>query len=199
MIVRKIQTEIYDFWKSEGDKHIQPGVSIFHEGWDARLFLRELFTENEYGTVIDVGCGYGRLAPAFNPENYYGIDFCPSNILKAKINYPDYNFKLTDNISYEVSDTKILFYVLLHQSDKDINNIVHNLCISTERIIVAEVCGREWRRPDNPPVFNRNVEEYLQLFADNGKDSVNIINKDYIPYMKTHPDKNTQVNIMVFE
>lgn len=195
-----IDQSIFTFWSQEGNKNIQPGnTPTLHEGWDARLFLRELFSEDEYGTVIDVGCGYGRLSEAFNPENYLGLDFCQKNIAKATKEYPAYTFKYIDNINYPISNTKILFYVLLHQTDEDIESIVKILCDSSKRIVVAEVCGREWRRKGNPPVFNRNVEEYIKLFADNGKDSLTIINKSYIPYANKYTNRNTDVNILVFE
>ena len=195
-----IDQSIFAFWLNEGNKHIQPGnTPVLHEGWDARLFLRELFTEDEYGFVVDIGCGYGRLSKAFNPTNYMGLDFCEKNITKAREDYPEYKFHQIDSTLYPMSDTKILFYVLLHQSDEDIESIVKLLCDSSKRIVVAEVCGREWRRKGNPPVFNRNVEEYIKLFADNGKDSLTIINKSYIPYEEKYVDRNTDVNIMVFE
>lgn len=196
-----MQPEIYKFWKDQGSKHIQPsGTPTLHEGWDATLFLRELFTQEEYGTVIDIGCGYGRLCTSFSPKQYLGLDFNQESINKAREENSGYKFDILNlEEHYPYSTTKILFYVLLHQCDGDIEYIVESLCKTSERIIVAEICGREWRREGNPPVFNRNVEEYINLFADYDKCSVNIINKPYPHYQTKYKNKNTDVSIMVFE
>jgi SAM-dependent methyltransferase len=192
---------IYNFWRTEGINNIQPrGTPVLHEGWSILDFLKELRTPEEYGSVIDIGCGYGRLCKAFNPSKYTGLDFNKDAIEKAKRENPEYSFTLLDKDSkYYHSNTKLLFYVLLHQCDEDLDEIVYNLCKTSDKIIIAEICGREWRRKGNPPVFNRNVEEYINIFSDYDKESVQIINKPYIPYKTKYNDRNTNLSIMVFE
>lgn len=185
---------IYKFWKHNSLKHIKPNRGgEFPEGWDVVEFLKEIYTEEEYGKVIDVGCGYGRLCKAFNPNKYLGIDFSNDAILKAKELNPNYTFSTINNFeSYPKSDTKLLYTVLLHQRDEDIEVIVETLCKSTNKIIVAEICGRSWRRPGNPPVFNREEEEYIDLFKKYGKFIEKQYNEPYAAY------KDTKIKIMIF-
>jgi SAM-dependent methyltransferase len=45
--------------------------------------------------VIDIGCGYGRMAPLF--KYYLGIDFSPEYISIAKDKYPEKDFILVDD------------------------------------------------------------------------------------------------------
>ena len=59
-------------------------------------------------------------------------------------------------------------------------------------IIVAEICGRKWRRKGNPPVFNREAKEYEELFAKHGKFILERHHEVYLAY------KNTYIDIMVF-
>jgi len=35
-------------------------------------------------------------------------------------------------------------------------------------VLVAEIMGRAWRRPGDPPVFNREAQEYITLFGEHG-------------------------------
>ena len=189
-----MDNNIYNFWKDNSLKNIKPPRGgEFPEGWDVVEFFNELFTEEEYGHIIDIGCGYGRLCEAFNPEKYLGLDFSKDAILKAQELHPKYNFSVTGSTTeYPPSDTKLLYTVLLHQTDEDIDEIVKNLCKSTKMIIVGEICGRKWRRKGNPPVFNREKEEYIELFKKHGKFILEQYSEPYEAY------KNTNIEIMVF-
>lgn len=190
----EINKDIYNFWKNNSLNNIKPNRGgEFPEGWNVVEFLRDLFEKENFGDVVDIGCGYGRLCKAFKPENYLGLDFSKDAIEAAKLSNPGYNFSVIDNITeYPKSNSKLLYTVLLHQNDEDINDIIKNLCDSTNIIVVAEICGRKWRRAGNPPVFNRDIEEYKNLFAQQGK----FILKHYsIPYGAYN---NTKIEIMVF-
>jgi len=46
--------------------------------------------------VLDIACGYGRMAKYFACENYTGIDFSPDFIDLASKQFPDYNFVVAD-------------------------------------------------------------------------------------------------------
>lgn len=194
-----MRPDIYKFWKNHSLANIKPNVGgEFPEGWDVVEFFRDLYTVKEYGTVIDMGCGYGRLAEAFKPSKYKGMDISPSAISEAKRLNPDYRFVLIDEPGCSHSDTKLLYTVLLHQSDEDIERAIENLCRTTNRIIVAEICGRDWRREGNPPVFNRGVEEYQGIFCTHGKNSMTLIRKPYKRY-KNFDKEDTDLSVMIFE
>ncbi len=51
-------------------------------------------------TVLDVGCGYGRIAPLFEKEKYHGIDFSQNLLDIAKQKNPDYFFEKADAYTY---------------------------------------------------------------------------------------------------
>jgi SAM-dependent methyltransferase len=187
--------KVYEFWKNNSLNNIKPNRGgEFPEGWNVIEFFKNLYTKEEYGSVLDIGCGYGRLCKAFDPLNYLGIDFSKEAISQAKKLNPNYMFdSIKDSTDYPTSNTKLLYTVLLHQSDEDIDDIIKNLCESTRSmIIVAEICGRKWRRPGNPPVFNREKEEYIKLFAKHGRFIQEQYSEPYAAY------KNTKIEIMVY-
>ena len=189
-----MDNNIYNFWKNNSLRNIKPSRGgEFPEGWNVVEFFKNLFTEEEYGNILDIGCGYGRLSKAFDPFNYLGLDFSKEAISEAKKLNSNYMFSTMENsIDYPQSDTKLLYTVLLHQTDEDIDKIIKNLCKSTKMIIVAEICGRKWRRKGNPPVFNREKEEYIELFKKHGKFILEQYSEPYEAY------KNTNIEIMVF-
>lgn len=67
-----------DLWKMICDTHEE-------------IIRKEIKPES---SILDIGCGYGRLAPLF--ENYLGMDFSPDFIIEAKRLYPNKNFELQD-------------------------------------------------------------------------------------------------------
>lgn len=45
-------------------------------------------------TVLDYGCGNGRMAKFFKPKKYFGVDPSTALISIAKSNYPEYKFSV---------------------------------------------------------------------------------------------------------
>jgi len=198
-----MQSDIYNFWKNHSLKNIKPNAGgEFPEGWNVIEFFKKLYTQKEYGETVEIGCGYGRLCTAFSPDAYTGLDISPDAIKQARLLNPKYGFHLITerkvNRLYPHSRTKLLYTVLLHQSDEDIEEAIEHLCDTSRRIIVAEICGRDWRRKGNPPVFNRGPEEYDAMFSTYGKGMVKLIKKPYKRY-KGFPKQDTNLSIMVFE
>jgi SAM-dependent methyltransferase len=195
-----LQTDIYNFWKNHSLANIKPQTGEeYPEGWDVVEFFKNF---RKYGNIIEVGCGYGRLCRAFDSEHYLGIDISYDAVRQARKMFPNYKFdhiieQEVDHM-YRYSDTKLLYTVLLHQSDEDIESIIEKLCQSSKTIIVAEVTGRDWRRKGNPPVFNREVSEYEVLFTNHGRGLTQVIKKPYERY-KDWDKNNTDLTVMVFE
>lgn len=198
-----MQSNIYDFWKNNSLANIKPGVGgEFPEGWDVVKYFKNFMTPEEYGEVVEIGCGYGRLCEAFDPDAYMGLDISPEAIKQAIALNPEYEFELITKKRtrkyYPHSRTKLLYTVLLHQSDEDIDSIIENLCATSRRIIVAEICGRDWRRKGNPPVFNRTPQEYDYMFTTHGRGMSTVVKQPYKRYNNFNKS-DTDLSIMVFE
>lgn|SRR3989304_1904736 len=54
-------------------------------------------------TVLELGCGYGRLCDVFQPDKYTGIDFSKEMIKLAHEKYPQYSFSVNDMSTFEPS------------------------------------------------------------------------------------------------
>lgn len=59
-------------------------------------------------------------------------------------------------------------------------------------VVLAEIMGREWRRPGNPPVFNRAGQEYIDLFTRHGFAVDDVVTGPY----KRYPD--IQITFPIF-
>lgn len=139
------------YWRANVDlKHLTPGGIRFPE---AGLFdaLRELCQ----GSVFEVGCGDGRLSPAFDASLYTGMDVNPAALERAKSDNPEYHY----TAEWHMADAVLAYTVLLHISDADLPRMMDELK-KYPRIIIGEIMGRKWRTQGEPPVFNRELSEY---------------------------------------
>jgi SAM-dependent methyltransferase len=186
------QDEIIKFWQKEGTKHLIPSTGEqFPEGWDVRPYLESLFPQK--GKIIEVGCGNGRLSLSFDFARYLGLDVNPTAIEEAQKLYPQYTFKfIQPHEQLPFSEFKFVYTVLLHVSDEAIEGMVNSLVESSSEVLVAEIMGRKWRRAGNPPVFNREVDEYIQLFEAYG---CKVIHQEERPYKRY---KNTNITFIKF-
>lgn len=112
------------------------------------------------GVVFEFGCGPGRLAPAFDPSLYAGYDINPTAIQVARRSYPEHTF----SDQWAPGDTFLAWTVMLHIPDDEIQALIDK-AKAYPRVVIAEVMGRKWRRPGDPPVFNREAEEYEQMMG----------------------------------
>lgn len=112
------------------------------------------------GAVFEFGCGDGRLAPAFPPERYAGFDINPAALAAARLANPGYTFGDT----WAPADTWLAWTVLLHVPDDDVVGVLQRAA-GYGRVVIGEVMGRRWRRPGDPPVFNREADEYEQIMG----------------------------------
>jgi SAM-dependent methyltransferase len=113
------------------------------------------------GSVFEFGCGYGRLAGVFSPTKYVGFDINPAALKEAHKRRPDHVF----GSEWVDADTFLAYTVLLHVPDDEIGGILDAAKSQYKRIVIGEIMGRQWRRPGNPPVFNRDAQEYADLIG----------------------------------
>lgn len=174
-----------DYWKIEGLLNIVPTHSNNPEGFNVVEFVKSLFNDGE--TITDFGCGIGRISSAFDSEKYYGYDINEKALSIASINNPGYEF---GNKLYYL-DAVLFYTVLLHIPDSDMDSLISS--ISSKKVVVAEIMGRDWRRDGSPPVFNRNEVEYISMFESHGFKLTSHIYKPYNYY------KDTNITFLVFE
>ena len=151
-----------EYWASgAGLGTITPAGIEWPEGAD---FPRILAAMVGPVPVLEIGCGTGRLAGVFEPTNYLGTDICAEAIdLAARAN-PRHRFTLhSDYETAPDADVTLFHTVLLHIPDDELPAMIAR--IRSPRVIVGEILGRRWRRPGNPPVFNRERADYEAAFA----------------------------------
>ncbi len=157
-----------EFWADEGLDHVIPNVGEeFPEGFDVYELLRQLIDPSK--RVLEVGCGYGRLCRAFVAENYTGVDVNPRAIAKARENNPGYRFERIDPAAeLPQADVALIYTVGLHISDEELARFLTPICVAASSVVIAEIMDIRWRRAGNPPVFNRDPEQYILEMANRG-------------------------------
>jgi SAM-dependent methyltransferase len=168
-----------EYWQANKNLvHITPAGERFPE-----VGLYEALQEAVTGSVFEFGCGDGRLAPAFSHEAYTGYDINQHAIKAARTANPDHVF----GTEWVKADTVLAYTVLLHIPDDEIQPIIDRMK-QYKRIVIGEIMGREWRRPGNPPVFNRDLEEYVEM-----------IGRQYTVIRVPYPRYGCDLELLVFE
>jgi ubiquinone/menaquinone biosynthesis C-methylase UbiE len=121
------------FWKERIDTAAKDQFTVYvtSEGdWKKIWENHKSIIEKEVdGTVLDLGCGYGRLSELF-PSNYQGVDFSPDFIRMAKERYPK---RATD---FHVANLKELPF-----EDKSVD---WGVTVSIKRMIIDNLGEEEW-------------------------------------------------------
>ncbi len=157
-----------EFWSMEGLQHIIPDTgNEFPEGFDVREMLKQIIDPT--GGVIEIGCGYGRLCRAFPAELYIGFDVNPSAIEVARARNPGYRFEhVSPAAELPKNNTALAYTVACHIPDEELKRFFAPVCAAAPTVVVAEIMDSRWRRPGNPPIFNRDPEHYIMTMARMG-------------------------------
>jgi hypothetical protein len=116
----------------------------------------------------------------------------------AQEKFPEHEFQLSGYLGpFPKADTTVLYTVLLHISDDNITPFLKSVVENTNMVLVCEILGREWRRKGNPPVFNRDESDYVDLFEKLGWRLRHHERSLYERY-KDVPDKNRDISFMRF-
>ena len=143
------------YWRQNtGLREITPAGERFPE-----VGLFEALSAACLGVVFEFGCGDGRLSPAFDPDHYVGYDINPAALAAARKANPAHRY----SEQWEPADTFLAHTVMLHVPDGIAEDVLWRAKTQYRRIVIGEVMGRKWRRPGNPPVFNREADEYAAM------------------------------------
>ena len=166
-----------EFWREQnGIRHITPrGMDCPEGSWLDTAF------DSVKGTVIEFGCGPGRLAKYFNAEDYLGVDINENAVLTARHRNPKHRFELTDTSArLGPVDTIICHTVMLHVPDDMLADTLARF--DAKRVLVNEMLGRGWRRDGTPPVYNRDFNDYADAFWCAGFECAEFVTRTYEHY-----------------
>lgn len=189
------------YWQQDGLRNLTAGEDDYPEGFDPVNFIESIIAKaGRYGRLTDFGCGTGRLCEVTKPQSYIGIDLNPDAIATAKERHPEYTFQEVDVGSvYPCSDICLAYTVFLHLDDEPLQKTLVRLKeAGNKSIIIAEVLGQEWRRSGNPPVFNRDLGDYLEIMADFGYSLKWADSRVYERYANCAPDRNVRLFGLLF-
>jgi len=184
-----MNNDIKSFWEQDNFRNIKPTSEEFPEGFDPREVLKELIENIDYETIVDFGCGYGRLCEAFPPEKYVGIDISDRAIEEGGRRNPDYLFA---SYGKPLADIYLAYTVFLHLSDEQLMEELET--IQTTYFIIAEILGSEWSDygRGKPPAYNRDDYSIMEEF---GYVLVREIRKPYKRYVGRDMAKNKNTDI----
>jgi SAM-dependent methyltransferase len=189
------------FWIAEGVHHIIPDTGFeFPEGFDVGAALRQAI--GEHGPVLEIGCGVGRIASLFKPDEYIGVDVNPNSLLQARAQLPEHELRIFDHGYHYPHTPTVMFYtVLLHVADDQLAPLLIQAARGRKRFIIAELMDRRWRRDGNPPVFNRDPEEYILLMHALGFKLTGVFKQEYQRYAKNpwNVGRDSRLTILTFD
>lgn len=151
-------TSAFDYWASgQGLDNITPKGKAWPEGDAFASYLRRVIGSR---SVLEFGCGVGRLATLFAPDQYIGVDISINALARAHVALPEHRFALVGRDgALPPADVTLAHTVLLHVPDDDLAATVARF--ESPALIVSEILGRHWRREGDPPVFNRELDDYV--------------------------------------
>ncbi len=136
----------FDKLAASRDKWIERSAYFYQE--DAK-YMRFLVPENS--SVLEIGCGTGRLLAALKPARAVGVDLSPAMIEQAKKKFSDYHFEtgeITDPGFLEQLDGKFDYVVIsdtigLFEDCQAALSAVRGLCGRDTRVIISYY-GYHW-------------------------------------------------------
>lgn len=194
------------YWIEDNLSNIIPLAHDAHpEGFNPGEYLAEIISPFTFNSLLDFGCGYGRLTASFDKDKYIGVDLNPLALQKATEDNPGYRYYEIDVEAkeYPNADIGLAYTVFLHLDDLVLDNTLSILLKYINKyFIVAEILGREWRRPGNPPVFNREKEEYIHILQKYKFHFIKQYDRQYMRYVtdkKFENKVNKNISFLVFK
>lgn len=178
----------FEYWSSgRGIRNCTPIGKRWPEGESFAEYLVKLIGNR---SILEFGCGVGRLAGLFDPKLYVGVDVASRALFIARHDFPRHRFMLIGGYPI-LPDTEVTLAhtVLLHIPDDKLRPTVSHF--RSNIVYVSEILGRQWRRDGDPPVFNRELDEYRSVFEPEYRLSA-VVHRPY-PY---YPE--TALTIMTF-
>lgn len=169
---------IIGWWSQNALKEIRPNRNgaEFPEGKEV---FDQLVASVGEGSVLEIGCGRGRLAPLFNRSLYTGVDLCKSAIETARARNPGYRFIHTDSFwacpNEFVTDIEAVFLcsVAIHLPERILSDLLRRLRPLARRLCISEIMDPTRLKMSRvPPTINRSPEHLSWVMLKAGWDVV---------------------------
>ena len=145
-------------------------------------FVMEKGYSTQSASVLDVGCGYGRMVEAWREAgvtNSYGVEWEPESVSKWPIRLQDEYYRLVDfdvilnpNMhSSSIKATKFVtsFEVASRIMPDKVARYVQLLTVHVPRLVFFTAATPGTNHGNDPPHINRQPFEYwINIFADHG-------------------------------
>lgn len=137
--------------------------------YDVLNRLLQIFKEQDVKTVLDVGCGTGKLVNLLSKKGYLatGLDNDPSMIEFAKKQYPKQDFFQTNVQSFDFkSDAIIAIDSVLTFLDRktDVKNAIKNIASHSNRLIYLDFEYTKENPPENGKYSKIDLEEKIYTY-----------------------------------
>lgn len=172
--------DLVSWWREHGLDYITPQNLENPEGFNVAQVFEELAVAWKLPfPILDFGCGRGRLAGAFAPSEYFGIDVNPNAVELAKARHPEHAFAVTATPVLECTQfpgTMLAYSVFLHLYDDEITSIMR--AISPPVLLLVEIMRGSLAQPESADGFvqnQRNLSAYLLLLEDAGYEFVTLL------------------------
>lgn len=176
-----------DFWQLNGLDYITPPGNENPEGFDVAKTLRALIP----WTVLEIGCGTGRIAQYFAPSEYVGVDINEVALDEARARCPRHSFILsTLDSPLPVRDTALLYTVALHIPDDIIEAQLARVGYAAPHIVIAEIMNPKYREQrakglqagDYDVSNQRSLAQYAEIMSGLGFKPSGLIVRPYAHY-----------------
>jgi len=157
-----------NYWRTEGINYLRPTQgSEYYEGIDTILRVIDIIGD---GTIRDIGCGYGRLAPFFKPEKYIGYDICEAAIKKAKRLKVGYEFHHWNFEELPFADVTMFVNGPCCVNHDEIEYFIKLIVKNTSALVFGEMMNPSWINPTITPAkeYTRDISSYDNLLEPYG-------------------------------
>jgi SAM-dependent methyltransferase len=113
-------------------------------------------------TLVEFGCGYGRLQPLFF-DSYVGVDICRAAVEKGIADGRNVRLIEPDD-PIPIADVCLCYTVLLHVEVDDLKSVINRIKDAAGEVVVVERTGMEVISDMMPPGPARPVGFYDSLF-----------------------------------
>lgn len=121
--------------------------------------------------VVELGCGIGRVAAQFDPEEYIGVDLCDRFLEIARRKLPSHT--LLKGPLYPEAEIYLVHTVFLHLTDEEVRRELRGIRPKTKAIFIGEIMVPSFANhgeisPVGVMCYNRSPEDYDILLAEEG-------------------------------